>query len=99
MLWLRRNGRFNELYKCKISGEFIPPGEYYYEDDEDGLIVKADVYRRLLDEKIKNEFNYDKLNKATSQMEYAQALILAEKNYFTATLFDRKIAGREDTIK
>jgi hypothetical protein len=101
MLNLKRNGRFNELYKCDISGEFIPPGEYYYEDDDDGFIVKADVYRKLKDEKIKKEFNYDKLNQAQSGMQYANLLRQAEKQYLTATIFDRVLTstlltGRED---
>jgi regulator of RNase E activity RraA len=94
MLWLHRNTRFNELYKCQISGELIGPGDYYYQDDEDGLIVKASVYRQLLDEKKKNEFDYSKLENAESQRDYAETLKQAEREFMTNTLFDRKIAAK-----
>jgi hypothetical protein len=94
MLYLKRNVRFNELYKCGISGELIGPGDYYYEDDEDGLIVKATVYRRLEKEKKEKEFDYTLLNNATSQEEYRQMLIQATREFNNQGLFDRKIAGR-----
>lgn len=94
MLYLHRNTHFNELYKCQISDELIGPGEYYYKDDEDGLIVKATVYRRLLDEKKKEEFDYSKLEKAASQRDYQDMLKQAEKEFMTNTLFDRQIAAK-----
>lgn len=95
MLWLKRNQRFNELYKCGISDELIGPGDYYYEDDEDGLLVKATVYKRMLDEKRRNEFDYSKINMATSQEEYRKLLARATMEFNTQGLFDRKIAGKE----
>ena len=51
MLRLKRVVHFNEFLKCKVSGEIISYGDYYYEDDEDGLIVKASVYKQLQREK------------------------------------------------
>ena len=47
MLFLKRNLNFNQLYKCDVSEELIGPGDYYYEDDQDGFIVKAEVYKEL----------------------------------------------------
>jgi len=94
MLHLKRNQYFNELYKCKISGEFIGPGDYYYEDDEDGLIVKATVYRQMLDQAIADKFDYTKLNNAKSQVEYAELLKQAEREFLSSTIFDREVAGK-----
>lgn len=91
MLFLKRNTHFNELYKCGVTEALIGPGEYYYEDDEDGLIVKATEYRRLLDQKKKDEFDYTKLNNATSQREYEEMLKQAERELFTQTLFEREV--------
>jgi hypothetical protein len=96
MLWLKRNGRFNELYKCKISGEFIAPGDYYYEDDTDGLIVKATVYKKMLDKKKEEEFDYSKLEQAKSQGDYEAQLKQAEKEFLTVTIFERQVAGKGD---
>lgn len=96
MLWLKRNIRFNELYKCMISNELIGPGEYYYEDDGDGLIVKATIYRKMLNQKIRDEWDYSKLEGHLSRQEYANYLREAERQFLSATLFDRKIAGKGD---
>lgn len=95
MLHLKRIVLFNELLKCKVSGELIGPGDFYYEDDEDGLIVKASVYRRYKDQKIRQEWDYSLLNQATSEREYRQLLLRLQKDFFAQTLFDRKIAGKE----
>ena len=91
MLHLKRNQYFNELYKCGISNEIIYPGEWYYEDDEDGLIVKATVYKRICDEYKRKNFDYSKLEQLQSQEEYRQQLIrqMQKENY--ASLLDRKV--------
>lgn len=91
MLRLKRNQYFNEFYKCKISNEVIYPGEWYYEDDEDGLIVKATVYKRILDDYNNKNFDYSKLNQLQSQEEYRQQLVkqMRAENY--ASLLDRKV--------
>lgn len=95
MLWLKRNTRFNELYKCKVSGELIGPGDYFYEDDEDGVIIKADVYYDLKKKKEEDEFDYTKLNNAQSQREYELMLQQYEREFLSQTILDRKIAGKE----
>ena len=95
MLHLKRVVHFNEFIKCDISGDIIAYGDYYYEDDEDGLIVKASVYGEMKREKKMEEFGYEKLEKAESQHEYRQALREYERQYLAQGLFDRKIAGKE----
>ena len=91
MLNLKFNEYFNEFYMCAISNEIIYPGEWYYEDDEDGLIVKATVYKQILKEAKAAEFDYSKLNQLSSQEEYRQKLKenLRMSNY--SSLLDRKV--------
>ncbi|PTY93054.1 hypothetical protein [Heyndrickxia sporothermodurans] len=95
MLHLKRVLHFNDFIRCKISGDIISYGDFYYEDDEDGLIVKATVYKAMQEEKRLNEFNYEKLEKAESQLEYQQALKEYERQFLTQTLFERKVAHEE----
>ena len=91
MLYLKRNTYFNEFYKCGVSGEIIYPGEWYYEDDDDGFIVKATIYKQIQQEAKRAEFDYSKLNNLTSQEEYRQKLIenMRASNY--ASLLDREV--------
>lgn len=95
MLHLKRVIYDYEYMKCKISGELIGYGDFYYEDDEDGLIVKARVYNEIMDQRKKDMFDYSKLEKARSEKEYQDMLKKAEKELLTQTLFERKIFGKE----
>lgn len=95
MLHLKRVQYFNDFLRCKVSDEIISYGDYYYEDDEDGFIVKASVYRDLKDKKREDDFDYTMLNEAKSEREYKQRLKQYEKNYLTDTVFDRKIFAKE----
>jgi hypothetical protein len=95
MLHLKRVIHFNDFIRCKVSGDIISYGDFYYEDDEDGLIVKATVYKAMLKEQKLNEFNYEKLQRAESQMEYQQALKEYERQFLTQTLLERKVAHGE----
>ena len=96
MLWLRRNNNFNQLYKCDISDELISPGEFYYKDDTDGLIVKATVYKEIQNAKKEEEWDYSKLNNAENEREYRQLLKEATAQIMRVTLLDRKVAGKYD---
>lgn len=95
MLYLHRNGRFNELYKCDVSEELIYPGDYYYKDDDDGLIVKATVYHDMLRVKKENEFDYSRLNRAESVRDYKEMLKEYEREFLYETLLDREVAGKD----
>lgn len=95
MLILKRITRFNEYLRCGVSKEAIGYGSYYYEDNEDGLIIKATVYRNLKDKKILDEFDSTILNTATSEYEYAKQLRQMEREFLQTSIFDRKIAGKE----
>lgn len=94
MLVLHRIIHPTEFLKCQISGEIIRPGDFYYEDDEDGLIVKATIYRQIKDEYERNNFDYSKLQAYQSEMEYAQALKEATRRKKYESLLSRKVTGK-----
>lgn len=96
MLWLKRNTRWNELFRCSVSGDNIYPGEYYYQDDVDNTIIKATVYKDLKDKRKEQEWDYSKLNNAKSEAEYRNMLREATKAMLGASILDRKVAGKYD---
>lgn len=91
MLHLKRIIYFNEFLRCKVSNELIGYGDYYYEDDEDGLIIKASVYNRLKDKRKKETFDYSELEKLESQREYEQYMKQASREFYESTVLDRKV--------
>lgn len=95
MLFLKRNIHFNEVMKCSISKELIIYGDYYYEDDEDGAIIKATVYAQMKKEQKEAEFNFSRLNRAEAQRDYEAVLKEYEREYLQKTILDRPIAGKE----
>lgn len=97
MLHLKRIINDYEFLRCKISNELIAYGDYYYEDDEDGLIVKSRVYHEIKESERRSRFDYSDLEKASSEREYAEILKRAEREIFTNTILDRKIAGKEQS--
>ena len=95
MLVLKRIQYFNECRTCRLTREPIVYGEYYYEDDEDGMVVKASAYRDLRDKYKEDTFDNSRLEYALSEEDYKQQLILAEQEFLNADLMSRKIHGRE----
>lgn len=98
MLYLRRNTNQYQLEKCGISGELIAPGDFYYIDDEDGLIVKATVYKELKDREKQDNWDYSKLNTATNEYEYRHLLKEATRQMLHSTILDRQVAGKYNPI-
>lgn len=96
MLHLKRIVDDYEFRKCQVSGELIAYGDYFYEDDEDGLIVKFTVYQRLKEERIRNTFDYSLLERAQSEQERKNILKRAERELFESTVLDRKIYGKDN---
>jgi hypothetical protein len=82
--------------KCDVSGEWIGPGDYYYQDDTDGMKVKATVYRALKDMKKEKEWDYTKINMASNELEYRTMLQQATQQMLTETVLERKVAGKYD---
>ena len=95
MLVLKRVQYFNDWVKCGISGDIMTHGEYYYEDTDDGLIVKATVYKEMKDIKRAEEFDYSKLENAASEREYRQLLRQYEREFKASTLLDREVLGKD----
>ncbi|MBP3199279.1 MAG: hypothetical protein J6N21_20095 [Butyrivibrio sp.] len=95
MLHLKRITHFNEYLICKVSGEVMMYGDFYYEDDEDGLIVSANYYHNLKKQKKEDNWDYSELNAFESQRDYAEALKEKERELFEKTVLNRAVAGHE----
>lgn len=91
MLILNRMIHPFEVRTCKVSGEMIVYGDFFYEDDEDGLVVKATVYKDMQRKAREDKFDYTLLNKAQNEKEYRELMKKAEKEYFAATILDRQV--------
>lgn len=91
MLVLKRVQYFNDFIRCQVTKEILTYGHFYYEDDEDGFIVGAVTYRAIKDQKRFEEFDYSRLEKASSQREYEQLLKEYETNFLTKTVLERKV--------
>lgn len=94
MLYLKQIQQPFEVLKCKLSNEFIQYGDFYYEDDVDGVIVKFEVYKKIQNEARDNAFDYSLLEKAQSEKEYKDMMIRAEKDYLNVSILDRQIAEK-----
>lgn len=91
MLILNRMIHPFEVRTCRISGEMIIYGDFYYEDDEDGVVIKASVYKKLQQEAREDAFDYTLYNQAKSEKEYKEMIKKAEQHYLKQTILDRKI--------
>ena len=97
VLHLKRITLFNEWLRCKVSREYITYGDYYYEDDVDGFVVKASIYREYKLKKETEDLNNDPmLLQAKSEQEYKLALRQYERQYYEDTLLERKMYAKED---
>lgn len=91
MLILKRVQTFNECEKDMITGDLITWGEYYFEDSDDGFIIGRSTYYNLKRKYDEEKFDYSRLEKADNERIYKDELEKAEREYNTATLFERKI--------
>jgi hypothetical protein len=89
-LELKRITHPYECVKCHITGEIIAYGDYYYEDDDDGLIVDFKYYYDMKQQR-KVENAYYEIERALDLKEYEQRMKDAERDFLTATLFDRNL--------
>jgi hypothetical protein len=89
MLWLKYNDMPNQLLKCDITKEFIYPGDFYYEDDEDGLIVKAKSYLTLLERKRRLEYD-------NGLRTYYNAI--ARMSNYTSSIASKRIRLRDEVF-
>lgn len=96
MLFLKRIQYFNECEKDSTTGELITWGQWYYEDDEDGFIISLDNYYEQLRKKKEQTFDYSRLSNAQNEKEYREELRKAEQSMALNSLFQRKIAGKDE---
>lgn len=96
MLHLKQIKYWTDFIKCDITKKVMTYGDYYYEDDEDGLIIDAYYYNDLKRANSKEVFDMeDRLARLSSYKDYKQALKEAERQYLTAGLLDRKLYSKE----
>lgn len=91
MLILKRITQPYEVRKCAMSDEMIIYGDFYYEDDEDGTVIKASVYKKKQQELKFNQFDYTLLAQAQSDKEYREATKRAQQQFLDAMILDRPI--------
>lgn len=97
MLILNRMIHPFEVRTCKVSGEMIIYGDYFYHDEVDGLIVKATVYKEMQRKAREDKFDYTLLNQAQNEKEYRELVKKAEKDYFASTILDREVFDNGNT--
>ena len=96
MLHLKRVPGFYEWIRCHVSGKIMTYGDWYYEDDEDGLIVDAIVYKQMKQTEKEENWDYSKLQMAQNEREYRQRLKELEKEHLKQGLLKRKVAHEEN---
>ena len=93
MLHLKRVQYFNEWIRCKVSGRILSWGDWYYEDDEDGLVVCALEYKKMQQERKEEQWDYSRIQMAENEREYKQRLKELEREHIKKTLLDRQMAA------
>ena len=78
-----------------ITGDYIKYGQFYYYDDEDGLVVSRKTYMKVKDMKKREEWDYSRLQDAASQYEYEQAIKEQTREFQMETLLNRKVEGED----
>lgn len=78
-----------------LTGDYIKAGEFYYWDDDDGLVVSLKTYRKFKEAKRLEDWDYSRLENAESQYEYEQAIKEQTRQYNLETLLDRKVEGED----
>lgn len=93
MLHMKRVDQPFTWERDHITGDYIRFGEWYYWDDEDGLVVSLRTYRQFKRQKELDTFDYTRLNQAASQREYEEILKESTRIHNMETLLDRRIEG------
>lgn len=89
MLILRRMRFFNEFIRDSIDDRIIGPGEYYFEDPDDGTIISAEHYWELKNQKINDEWDETYYNQMENQKDYKEALRQVEAKYKEQTVLNK----------
>lgn len=89
MLILRRMRFFNEFIRDTIDDRIIGPGEYYFEDPDDGTIISAEHYWELKNQKMNDEWDETYYNQMENQKDYKEALRQVEAKYKEQTVLNK----------
>ena len=92
MLHLKRVTQRYEFIKCKISGKIMTYGDWYYEDDDDGLIVDAIVYKDMERKQREEDWDYSRIQLAENEREYREKLREMQRKHLQETLLNREVA-------
>ena len=89
-LILKRITNPYECVRCCVTRKLITYGEEYYWDPIDNFIVDFEYYydRKLAEQR---QAAYNRINEATSLLDYKQQMLAAERDFLTRTLFDREV--------
>lgn len=99
-LQLKRMVNPYECVKCDITRKLIAYNHFYYEDDEDGLIVDADYYhRRKQQARVEEALLNPEINVPQDAMSYQVAMRQKEREYLDRGLLDRPVAGKNYPTK
>ena len=90
MLKLKKIVNPYEWERSHLTGSYILPGATYYEDDEDGFIIRADEYAELKKRKKEEEFDYSRLIGAQNEREYSEMMRQMYREYNQDTLLDNR---------
>lgn len=89
MLMLKRMRYFNEFIRDTVDDRIIGPGEYYYEDPDDGLIISAEHYWELKQQYMTDNFDNTYYNYMEDQKDYKERMRQAEQKYNQKTVLQR----------
>lgn len=89
MLILKRMRYFNEFIRDTVDDRIIGPGEYYFYDPDDGLIISAEHYWELKKQRMEDEWDESWYKAMESERDYKERLRKAEQQYNERTVLDR----------
>lgn len=89
-LVLKRVTNPYECYRCRITGEILDYGAWYYEDDVDGYIVSFEYYYDTKQAEKEREVQWQ-INQQMSIEEYKQQLKQQEEAFLARTAFERPL--------
>ena len=95
MLRLHRITDPYEFLIDKVDGSVIMPGDFYYKDDDDGLIVNAKTLHNLKEEQRKDNYDYTLRDNAQNWKDYNEQMKEAEHELLKTEILDRKIWWHE----
>lgn len=67
-------------------------GDWYYEDDDDGLIVDAIVYKDMERKQREEDWDYSRIQLAENEREYREKLREMQRKHLQETLLNREVA-------